>query len=100
MEVVIMKIHQFINNGDSCVISDSRPPRRWYNYLWSECGYCAQISQTGDGGSYYINERADICRLNHQDARYVYLRDDVSQSCWNIGVGPLVEEVDVYEKRV
>ena len=34
--------------------------------------------------------------INRDDARYVYLRDDESSECWNIGLGPLNTEVEDY----
>ena len=41
------KIYEFTNDGNSCVIYDAKPPRYWFNYLWNENGYCAQVSQNG-----------------------------------------------------
>ena len=87
------KLYQF-KEDNSCNILASKPPRHWYNYLWSNKGYCAQVSQVGNGKSQYINEKSDMCRVNHQDTRYVYLRDDISGSCWNIGEGPMNVPVD------
>jgi len=88
------KIYEFINGGNSCIIKDSKPPRYWFNYLWNENGYCTQISQIGHGRSYYLNEKADMCMINNNDARYIYFRDDEDGTCWNIGEGPLNEPVD------
>lgn len=88
------KKYHFANEGNSCIIQDTNPPRHWYNYLWSEQGYCAQVSQMGHGRSYYINPKAEMCMINNNDARYLYIRDDVSKSYWNIGEGPLNEKVD------
>ena len=48
------KIYEFTNDGNSCVIYDAKPPRYWFNYLWNENGYCAQVSQNGHGRSYYL----------------------------------------------
>lgn len=96
------KLYEFREDGASCVIYDPKPPRHWYNYLWSEKGYCAQISENGHGRSYYLNERADMCMINNQDARYVYLRDDEEKRpdgtsvCWNIGAMPMNETVREY----
>ena len=91
------KIHAFTNGGDSCVINDSKPPRYWFNYLWSEKGYCAQISQIGHGRSYFLNEKADMCMMNNNDARYIYLRDEEDMTFWNIGEGPLNETVNNFQ---
>jgi len=65
--------------------------------MWSEDGYCAQVSQIGHGRSYYLNEKADMCMVNNNDARYIYIRDDEDNTSWNIGEGPMNIEVDKYE---
>ena len=85
---------EFAGDGSSCVIRNLETPRYWYNYLWNELGYCAQISQIGHGRSYYLNEKADMCMLNRDAARYIYLRDEQNGACWNVGFGPLCESVD------
>ncbi len=90
------KIHKFINQYNSCLIENPRPPRHWYNYLWSQNGYCAQISQLGHGSSYYITEKAEMCQINNNEARYVYIRDDENDIFWNIGEGPSANSVDKY----
>lgn len=89
-------LHQFTEDGNACVIRSARPPRHWYNYLWNENGYCAQVSQMGHGKSYYINERAEMCMINRDGAKYIYLRDDGDMTCWNVGEGPLNEPVENY----
>lgn len=89
-------IHRFADEGNSCVIDTPRTPRHWYNYLWSEQGYCMQVSQIGHGRSYYINSKADMCMINNQDAKYLYLRDDDENIYWNIGEGPLNEEIEQF----
>ena len=91
------KIYEFTEQGNSCVIYDPKPPRYWFNYLWNENGYCAQISQNGHGRSYYLNEKADMCMINNNDARYVYIRDDETNQSWNIGAAPLNVPVEKYE---
>ena len=91
------KPYTFSEDGNSCIIRETRTPRYWYNYLWNENHYCAQISQTGHGRSYYLSEKADMCMINQNDARYVYLRDDENKECWNIGEGPLNTEVENYQ---
>ena len=90
------KLYEMSEDGRSCVILDPRTPRYWYNYLWNDLGYCAQVSQTGHGRSYYINEKADMCMLNRDSARYIYLRDEQSGCAWNVGCGPMNEQVLEY----
>lgn len=89
-------LYEFTQDGNSCRIFEPRTPRYWYNYLWNEDRYCAQVSQVGHGRSYYLSEKADMCMINRDDARYVYLRDEEDGACWNIGEGPLNTEVDDY----
>lgn len=91
------KAYEFTEDGNGCIIQTTGTPRHWYNYLWNENGYCAQISQMGHGRSYYLSEKAQMCMVNQDDARYVYLRDDESGDCWNIGEGPLNTEVEDYQ---
>ncbi len=91
------KAYEFTEDGDGCIIRTTKTPRYWYNYLWNENRYCAQISQTGHGRSYYLSEKAEMCMINQNDARYVYLRDDESGLCWNIGEGPLNTETEDYQ---
>lgn len=87
---------EFLDREKACVIYEQKPPRHWFNYLWSEKGYCAQISQSGHGRSYYLNEKAEMCMINNNDARYVYLRDDESKESWNIGAMPMNREAEHY----
>ena len=87
-------VYAFSEDGNACLIYDPRTPRHWYNYLWNELGYCAQVSQTGHGRSYDLNEKADMCMLNGDSARFVYLRDDETNESWNIGRGPLNAPVE------
>lgn len=89
-------LYEFTEDGNSCRILKPETPRYWYNYLWNEDRYCAQVSQVGHGRSYFLSEKADMCMINQNDARYVYLRDDDDGTCWNIGKGPLNEGVGGY----
>ncbi|MCM1049226.1 MAG: cellobiose phosphorylase [Clostridiales bacterium] len=92
-------LYHFSDDGNTCVITSPNTPRFWYNYLWNENGYCAQIAQTGQGRSYYIDEQANMCRINQGDARFIYIRDEESGEFWNIGKGPSDQPVDSYECR-
>lgn len=84
-------LYVFSEDGKTCRIFAVNPPRHWYNYLWNDDGYCAQVSQGGHGKSYTINERADMCRINGNSSRYLYLRDDETGEAWNIGAVPMNE---------
>lgn len=86
--------YAFTENGARCIIFTHDPPRHWYNYLWNDDGYCAQISQMGHGRSYTMSEKADMCAINSGSARYLYLRDDESGASWNVGREPLGHRVE------
>lgn len=88
------KDYLFMEEGTVCEILNPRPPRYWFNYLWSKNGYCAQVSQMGHGRSYYLNEKADMCMVNNNDARYIYLRDEEDGDCFHIGAGPMNTEAE------
>ena len=89
-------LYTFADGGDSCRILRPDPPRHWYNYLWNEDRYCAQVSQLGHGRSYYLSEKAEMCQINTDSARYLYVRDDDTNTSWNIGYGPLDTPVEDY----
>ncbi|MDO4622936.1 MAG: cellobiose phosphorylase [Eubacteriales bacterium] len=90
------ELFRFADEGNSCVITDPRTPRHWYNYLWNEDRYLAQISQIGHGKSYYLDEKSNMCMINRDDARYVYIRDEETNTSWNIGEGPMNTPVEAY----
>ncbi len=90
------KIHFFENGGETAVVRSPHPPRHWYNYLWNEQGYCAQVSQMGHGKSYYITDKADMCQINSDSARYIYIRDEECGDFWCPGEGPAGVSVEDY----
>ncbi len=91
------EIFKFKDNGDSFVINGVNTPKDWGNFLWSKQGYIARVTHTGSGESYYIDEKANMCELNSKEVRYLYLRDDDTNTSWNIGEGPLLEPVSKYK---
>ena len=36
-------LYKFTPDGNGCRIYHAETPRYWYNYLWNEDRYCAQI---------------------------------------------------------
>lgn len=81
--------YEFSDDGSRFVIHTPEPPRHWYNYLWNDDRYCAQISQIGHGRSCTMSRKADLCQINADGARYLYLRDDENGDYRNVGAGPL-----------
>ena len=88
------QLYEYSEDGSTCSILTPCPPRHWYNYLWNDSGYCAQVSQGGHGKSYTITDKAQVCQINANSSRYVYLRDDFDNRSWDIGYLPLNEPVD------
>jgi cellobiose phosphorylase len=90
-------IHRYDEVSNSWTITSEKPPRHWYNYLWSRDGYCAQISQGGHGTSFYLTGKGEMCRLNCDSARYFYLRDEESKRIWSPGGFPVNQDLDYFE---
>lgn len=68
--------------------------RFWYNQLFNEDGYTAAVTNVGHGTSRYIDETATHAVLNEREERFLYLRDEKSKKCWNVGQFPLMEPVE------
>ena len=71
-------VKDFECSDGSCVIQTHRLARHWYNYLWNDQGYCAQISESGHGASWCIDADAHLCKVNADGGRHLYVRDDQS----------------------
>ncbi len=91
------KPYSYSKGNNSVIIKSTKLPKDWCNYLWSNQGYVGSFTQAGHGESYYIDEKANMCELNSNQTRYVYLRDEESKTCWNVGEAPLMEPVDEFE---
>lgn len=90
-------VHRYNPTGESWSVLTTRPPRHWYNYLWSEKGYCAQVSQAGHGSSYLLTPEGDMCKLNSDSARYFYLRDEQTGDVWSPTGMPFNRQVGEFE---
>jgi cellobiose phosphorylase len=91
------RLYSFINDGRSVIIHTPVTPRAWINYLWNEDGYLSSVSQNGKGTSRYLTDEMQLEVMNEEPNRFVYLRDDESNVCWNPGFAPLHTELDAYE---
>ncbi len=83
------------NNG-SFALHSPETPRHWVNYLWSKSGYCAQFNQIGSGKSYFIDDKANMCAINPENAKYIYLRNDESGEYWLACGGSGANSLDQY----
>lgn len=86
--------NSFFPKGETYHIAEPNPNRFWYNQLFNEDGYTAAVTNVGHGTSRYIDETATHAVLNEREERFIYLRDEDSKKCWNVGQFPLMEPVD------
>ncbi|MFH0877026.1 MAG: hypothetical protein V1863_02210 [Candidatus Omnitrophota bacterium] len=104
-----MKYGHFSPDGLEFIITDPATPTPWINYLTNE-KYCAIISQTAGGYSFYKDCRTDrILRWAPDNknvdrpGRYIYakeIKDAKSASkVWSLTYQPLRAEPDMFECR-
>ncbi|NJM16863.1 MAG: hypothetical protein HC896_17145 [Bacteroidales bacterium] len=91
-----MTPYSYANDNNSVIINSTNLPKDWCNYLWSKDGYIGRFTQAGHGESYHIDAKANLCELNKNETRYLYLRDDDSNLSWNVGEAPLMEPVESF----
>ena len=77
-----MHYGRFSKDALEFIITNPNTPRPWINYLTNE-DYCAIVSQTGGGYSFYKDCRSDrITRWSPENylvdrpGRYVYIKDE------------------------
>lgn len=94
----------FAPDGREYVISDPATPRPWANYL-TNGHYCALISQTGGGYSFFGSSGyhrvtrahpADML-VSDRPGRYLYLRDEDTGDVWSPGWQPVQAPYDHWE---
>jgi len=94
----------FSNDSSEFIIHRIDTPRPWINYL-SNGKYCAIISHTGGGFSFYLDPGVNrVSRWTSENymkdtpGRYLYLRDSDTGQYWSSGVRP-VGKSEGYECR-
>lgn len=100
------KYGDFTEDGLEVVIREPRLPAPWVNFLTNE-RYCAVISHTGGGYSFYRDPKTDrilywVGRDLWRDrpGRYVFVRDMESGEFFSITWQPLMRKLDRFEARV
>lgn len=100
-----MKYGYFSKDGLEYIITNPETPRPWINYLTNE-NYCAIISQTAGGYSFYKDCGSDrLTRwepanyITDRPGRYVFIKDNDSKKCWASTYQPLREKPSKYECR-
>ena len=100
-----MQYGYFDNKNKEYVITRPDTPLPWINYL-SNGKYCAMVSNTGGGYSFYIDPRDQrILRYRYNNlpvdrpGRYIYIRDNQTSEYWTPTWQPVIKKLDNYECR-
>ncbi|HUU29407.1 MAG TPA: glycosyl transferase [archaeon] len=88
------------------VITRPDTPQPWYNYLINELGYCAMVSHTGGGTSFYLSPKdRKILRYRYngvpadRPGRWLYLRDPESGDYWSATWAPVQKSLEEQKFR-
>ena len=89
----------FDKDNREFVITRPDTPTPWINYLGSD-EYCAMISNTGGGYSFYKDPRQRrLLRYRYNNipadrpGRYIYLRDEISNDYWSLTWQPVLKDL-------
>ena len=100
-----MQYGYFDDDKKEYVITRPDTPLPWINYL-SNSKYCAMISNTGGGYSFYMDPRdLRILRYRYNNlpvdrpGRYIYIRDNHTSEYWSPTWQPVMKSLDSYECR-
>ncbi|MFX1364480.1 MAG: GH36-type glycosyl hydrolase domain-containing protein [Promethearchaeota archaeon] len=100
-----MQYGYFDDSKKEYVITRPDTPLPWINYL-SNSKYCAMISNTGGGYSFYIDPRdLRILRYRYNNlpidrpGRYIYIKDTQTSEYWSPTWQPVMKSLDKYECR-
>jgi len=95
----------FDDENKEYVITRPDTPLPWINYL-SNGKYCALVSNTGGGFSFYKDPRDQrILRYRYNNlpvdrpGRYIYIRDNHTSEYWSPTWQPVIKKLDNYECR-
>lgn len=101
-----MKYGRFSKDYKEYIIEHPELPRPWINYLTNE-KYCAVISSTGGGYSFYKDSKTE--RLlswlgpnikTDRPGRYIFIHDKSTKETHSATWQPLRKKIDCYECRV
>lgn len=101
-----MKYGYFSKDGKEYILTDPNTPRPWINFLTNE-EYCAVISATGGGYSFYKDSRNERMLwwlgpnlYKDRPGRYVFVRDEQTKEVFSITWQPLRKQYDSFEARI
>ncbi len=100
-----MKYGYFSKDEREYIITRPDTPTPWINYL-SNGKYCAMISNTGGGYSFYVDPKEQrILRYRYNNipidrpGRYIYIRDNDTSEYWSPTWQPTLKKLENYECR-
>ena len=97
------KYGHFSDDGKEFIVTRYDTPLPWSNYL-SNGDYCAIVSSTGGGFSFYKSHHANMILRREQrnlitdrPGRYVYIRDNDTNEIFTVNVLPVQNSLDKFE---
>lgn len=95
---------RFSDEGSEYIVSTPDTPRPWINYL-TNGDYCALVSTTGGGFSFYkdhrfnsVLRRGQHIHLEDSPGRLWYIKDEETGEIWTANVHPM-RKFDSFEAR-
>ena len=91
----IEKYGKFLTS-EGCFEITAEPPRKWRNIhynQWDGEEYYAEATHIGDGLSRYRDARGNTVNVIGYDAKYLYLRDDETNTVFNPAGMPVATDV-------
>ena len=91
----IEKYGKFLTS-EGCFEITAEPPRKWRNIHYNQWGgdeYYAEATHIGDGMSRYRDARGNTVNVIGYDAKYLYLRDDETNTVFNPAGMPVATDV-------
>lgn len=79
-----------------CFEITAEPPRKWRNILYNQWGgaeYYAEATHIGDGMSRYRDEQGNTLNVIGYDCKYLYIRDDETNTVFNPAGMPVATPV-------
>lgn len=84
------------NDNDGTFVLTAPPPRKWVNIHYNAPGeheVYAEITNIGDGPIVVRDGPGNVCNLVSYDSKYLYVRDDDTNTAFGPGGGPTLADV-------
>ena len=82
--------------AEGCFEITREPPRKWRNILYNQWGpeeYYAEATHVGDGASRYRDAAGNTVHVIGYDCKYIYIRDDETNTVFNPAGMPVATDV-------